>query len=348
MIATNFYKGLVSDISTKTLSELTRIVAESDQVAFLTKAAIISHLYNSRKYRDQYQSVSDWALYEFGWENRKRVERYRSAGEMIERLLSLNVTNWGHLPQNEYHCRILNEFGFDDYMLQSAWEKICLLLDKGERLTGALIEKICQLETGRLKREDPAYYEKLVQEISPDETPKEATPGNLIFKDLGFASYEIECIDTEEVLPIPIGSNRVLLQRIEDANKAVRLARNNPSWNVLGLFLYPDILKGMSLPPNLWPGVTITNQYELDEAQHRNPDIWSDFAWAYLEPEGPLKMKGFCHFDWLVLGQFKNGLDFFRTYYDIKGFGVKMYVTDQNWQFPKECPELFASSIEIL
>ena len=281
------------------VSELSAYITKTSAKKFYAKVVCIAELYNSGRYKEQHNSVQEWAEAEFGW-NRKQVERYRAAYDLLTRLD--HVSNWTHLPINELQCRTLAEFDFETGDLRQVWEAVERAIEGGAKLTGKLIEQISGAMVGSIEKSDPARFEEVVQEITQ---PQFEEPGVLEYRpEIPFAPSLLDWKENPEAsLPGFVPEGKVLVINGRNFQMICQWAACRMDLDFLVLCDFPSEYEEREIPPNVWPGLIVTSQAGLDEAVTTFSKVWSPNKWIWVNLREPVTNVQI-NADWVVIREF--------------------------------------------
>ncbi len=292
-----------AEIRNLQVTQLSEYITRTSAKKFYAKVVSIAKLYNSGQYREKYNSVQDWAEAEFGW-NRKQVERYRSAHDLLTKLD--NVSNWTHLPVNELQCRILIEFDFDTGTLREVWAAVEEAITSGSRLTGKLIEQACSAMVGSIERGDPGHYKEIVQQIRPE---KNELPEHTVLEyrpEILFAPSVMDWKENPgEELPAFVPQSKVLVINARDFPAICEWAACRMDLDFLVICDFPGEYEEKEMPPNVWPGIAVNGQEGFENALDTFSKTWSPSKWIWVNLRQPIGQV-LINADWVAVREFHD------------------------------------------
>lgn len=285
------------------LTELSLYLTQASAKKFYARACSIHLLYTTGKYKEKFNSVQEWAEEEFGW-NRKQVERYRDAHDLLTELDS--VSNWTHLPINELQCRALASFDFDTKELREAWRVIDKAVCEGARLTGKLIEQVCSAKIDNLQLEEPEQYEAVMRQISP-QSAEHSEETSLDFRpEIEFCPSVLDWKENPHAnLPGFVPQHKVLVANVRGFEQFCQWAAERMDLDFLVLADFHMEYEEKEIPPNIWPGIVATSQDDFEKALYTFSNTWSPRKWLWLNLREPVHSVQ-VNADWVVVREFYN------------------------------------------
>lgn len=292
-----------NEICNLSLAELSQYLTASSAKRFYARAGAIHLLYTTGKYKEKFNSVQEWAEEEFGW-NRKQVERYRDAYDLLIKLD--HVSNWTHLPINELQCRALASFDFDTKELREAWRVVDKAVCEGARLTGKLIEQVCSAKIDNLQLEEPEQYEAVMRQISPQSAEYSEETSLDYRPEINFCPSVLDWKERPHAcLPGFVPQHKVLVVNARGFEEICQWAAERMDLNFFVLADFPQEYEEKEMPPNVWPGAVATSQDDFEKALHVFSNTWSPKKWLWVNLREPVHSVQI-NADWVAVKEFYN------------------------------------------